>query len=70
LGWLKKFGLAQNIFGPVKGQGITLDMGVFIWSMGSPNCKDIKIAIEEVHFCVKGLSKMDPLNHKRLDFSI
>ena len=23
LGWLKKFGLAQNILGPVKGQGIT-----------------------------------------------
>ena len=22
LGWLKKFGLAQNILGPVKGQGI------------------------------------------------
>ena len=22
LGWLKKFGRAQNIFGPVKGQGI------------------------------------------------
>ena len=24
LGWLKKFGLAQNILGPVKGQGINL----------------------------------------------
>ena len=24
LGWLKKFGLAQNILGPVKGQGISL----------------------------------------------
>ena len=24
LGWLKKFGLAQNILGPVKGQGIRL----------------------------------------------
>ena len=23
LGWLKKFGLAQNILGPVKGQGIS-----------------------------------------------
>ena len=23
LGWLKKFGPAQNILGPVKGQGIT-----------------------------------------------
>jgi hypothetical protein len=24
LGWLKKFGLAQNILGPVKGQGISV----------------------------------------------
>ena len=24
LGWLKKFGLAQNFLGPVKGQGITV----------------------------------------------
>jgi hypothetical protein len=24
LGWLKKFGLAQNILGPVKGQGIRI----------------------------------------------
>ena len=24
LGWLKKFGPAQNILGPVKGQGITI----------------------------------------------
>ena len=24
LGWLKKFGPAQNIFGPVKGQGINI----------------------------------------------
>ena len=24
LGWLKKFGPAQNILGPVKGQGISL----------------------------------------------
>jgi hypothetical protein len=24
LGWLKKFGLAQNILGPVKGQSISL----------------------------------------------
>ena len=23
LGWLKKFGMAQNILGPVKGQGIS-----------------------------------------------
>ena len=23
LGWLKKFGLAQNILGPVKGQGMS-----------------------------------------------
>ena len=23
LGWIKQFGLAQNIFGPVKGQGIS-----------------------------------------------
>ena len=28
----------------------TLDMGVFIWSMSSPDCKDIKIAMEEVFF--------------------
>jgi hypothetical protein len=26
LGWLKKFGLAQNILGSVKGQGITLSL--------------------------------------------
>ena len=25
LGWLKKFGLAQNILGPVKGQGIRVN---------------------------------------------
>ena len=24
LGWLKKFGLAQNILGPLKGQGIRI----------------------------------------------
>ena len=24
-------------------------MGVFIWSMGTPDCKDIKIAMGEVH---------------------
>ena len=24
LGWLKKFGPAQNVLGPVKGQGISL----------------------------------------------
>ena len=29
---------------------LTLDMGVFIRSMGSTNYKDIKIAMEEVHF--------------------
>ena len=26
LGWLKKFGLSQNILGPVKGQGINLHL--------------------------------------------
>ena len=26
LDWLKKFGLAQNILGPVKGQGISKEM--------------------------------------------
>jgi hypothetical protein len=29
---------------------LTLDMGVFIWSMGSPNCKDIEIAMGEGFF--------------------
>ena len=28
----------------------TLDMGVFILSMRSPDCKDIKIAMDEVFF--------------------
>ena len=30
---------------------LTLDMGVFIWSMGSLDCKDMQIAVEKVHFC-------------------
>ena len=29
---------------------LTLDMGVFIRSIGSPNCKDIKIATEKGYF--------------------
>ena len=29
LGWLKKFGLAQNILGPVKGQGIRTANAIF-----------------------------------------
>jgi hypothetical protein len=35
LGWLKTFGPAQNILGPVKGQGISLkqttDLPITIW---------------------------------------
>ena len=38
LGWLKKFGPAQNILGPVKGQGICLTFSLVIsgpemWSL-------------------------------------
>ena len=29
---------------------LTLDMRVFKWSMGSPDCKDIEIAMVEVYF--------------------
>ena len=29
LGWLKIFGPAQNILGPVKGQGISFAQGIF-----------------------------------------
>ena len=69
-------------------------MGLFIRSMGTPVCKDIKIAMGEVHFrsiflggfgawmtfkkaeiekiLRNGLnmSETDPLNYKRLDFTI
>ena len=34
---------------------LTFDMGVFIRSMGSPDCEDIKIAMEEAHFAVPDL---------------
>jgi hypothetical protein len=29
---------------------VTLDLGVFIRSMGSPNCEDMKFAMYEVYF--------------------
>ena len=32
LGWLKKFGPAQNILGPVKGQGINIKQSTFVIS--------------------------------------
>ena len=31
LGWLKKFGTAQNILGPVKGQGNRIQIGKKYW---------------------------------------
>ena len=33
LGWLKKFGLTQNILGPVKGQGISMYLQQKKWEM-------------------------------------
>ena len=42
LGWLKKFGLAQNILGPVKGQGISKvkakSLELRFWFENSPWC--------------------------------
>ena len=47
LGWLKKFGLAQNILGPVKGQGISfLIQGTrTLACMGAQNCIDSHLDI-------------------------
>ena len=59
LGWLKKFGPAQNILGPVKGQGITVfDMKVTIFHV-KKTCQQ-KCGVEQLNtafvlilFCLK-----------------
>ena len=45
-GWIKCRENGLSTFGQ-----LTLNMGVFILSMVSPDCKDIKISLGEVHFC-------------------
>ena len=41
LGWHKRFGLAQNILGPVKGQGFRQNLSNFatsVWKLHNPYC--------------------------------
>jgi hypothetical protein len=43
LGWFKKFGLAQNILGPEKGQGINVAVPVQLFKIIIPRLFSIKI---------------------------
>ena len=48
---LKNFFFSKNFFSGFSSfRQLTLDMGVFIRSMGSPDCKHIKMSLKEVHF--------------------
>jgi hypothetical protein len=50
LGWLKKFGSAQNFLGPVKGQGITIfEKRIHIWF--KQKCSDFHQSMQNAILC-------------------